>query len=337
MAEIKVSELPVAQLDSLNSSDHVFILDDGKSRILPFPVLLEYLNKNLTTQKGDQGVKGKDGTNGTNGVNGKDGVNGKSAYEIAQQLGFTGTSSEWISQLKGTTGDKGKDGTNGWTPIFNLESSNGKVYLKIVDWVNGSGDKPQTGYVSTTGVTTDVSKAVNLKGDKGDQGLKGTEFNSLTINDDGYFVLTSNGGSTITSNKPVVINGSVYSIVTDDVYGINSSLTIPRDEETAMSNSGKTVKSNVTETMFTAPNTIPCKQSLYDLVINFSLVKYADITFTLKDSDNNVIHSYFGSYTSGSSMTRFTFFSEKTQDLSLHVKSSVNNGIYAIKYTIVKV
>lgn len=41
------------------------------------------------------------------------GVNGKSAYEIARANGFTGTESEWLTNLKGEKGDTGAVGANG--------------------------------------------------------------------------------------------------------------------------------------------------------------------------------------------------------------------------------
>lgn len=41
------------------------------------------------------------------------GINGKSAYEIAEENGFTGTEQEWLASLKGKDGVNGADGTNG--------------------------------------------------------------------------------------------------------------------------------------------------------------------------------------------------------------------------------
>ena len=54
--------------------------------------------------KGDPGQDGRDGVDGKDGQNGKDGKDGKdgkSAYEIAQENGFTGTEAEWVESLKG--------------------------------------------------------------------------------------------------------------------------------------------------------------------------------------------------------------------------------------------
>lgn len=57
--------------------------------------------------EGPQGVNGKDGTNGV------DGAPGKSAYEIAQEQGFTGTEAEWLASLKGADGKNGVKGAKG--------------------------------------------------------------------------------------------------------------------------------------------------------------------------------------------------------------------------------
>ena len=51
-----------------------------------------------------KGVDGKDGQNGKDGVdgqNGADGKDGKSAFDIAQENGFSGTKEEWLESLKG--------------------------------------------------------------------------------------------------------------------------------------------------------------------------------------------------------------------------------------------
>ena len=50
-------------------------------------------------EKGDKGDPGKDGTNGTNGKDGINGINGKSAYEFAQEGGYTGTVAEFSLKL----------------------------------------------------------------------------------------------------------------------------------------------------------------------------------------------------------------------------------------------
>lgn len=50
-------------------------------------------------EKGDKGEPGSDGQPGKDGANGKDGTNGKSAYEYAQDGGYTGTEADFAGIL----------------------------------------------------------------------------------------------------------------------------------------------------------------------------------------------------------------------------------------------
>ena len=56
-------------------------------------------------QDGAPGQDGSDGADGQDGTNGTDGINGRSAFEIAQDNGFTGTEAEWLDSLNGADGD----------------------------------------------------------------------------------------------------------------------------------------------------------------------------------------------------------------------------------------
>ena len=53
------------------------------------------------------------GSSVTNGADGANGSDGKSAFELAQQEGFTGTLQEWLQSLHGTDGQDGVNGQNG--------------------------------------------------------------------------------------------------------------------------------------------------------------------------------------------------------------------------------
>lgn len=82
---------------------------DGETPIPPTPdlyaQLLEKIDKKIASLH--------DGKDGADGVDGKDGADGKSAYQIAVEVGYTGTETEWLASLKGEKGDAGKDGTPG--------------------------------------------------------------------------------------------------------------------------------------------------------------------------------------------------------------------------------
>ena len=71
-----------------------------------------YVTEHEAELKGEPGENGADGKDGKDGTNGAD---GKSAYQIAVELGFTGTQAEWEQSLHGADGINGTNGTDGKT------------------------------------------------------------------------------------------------------------------------------------------------------------------------------------------------------------------------------
>ena len=176
MAEVKVTELPPIVLEDFTNNDSFLIVDDGRARRLTKPVFQSWLEANVKGEKGDQGVAGRDGAKGTNGRDGRDGSDGLSAYQIAVQNGFVGSNSEWLDSLKGAAAAKGDDGDNGWSPVIKATVVGSKSALEIVDWVGGTGEKPtQLGYISESGVVSNIDLALDLRGAKGEQGIQGEQ------------------------------------------------------------------------------------------------------------------------------------------------------------------
>lgn len=177
MAEVKVTELPPIVLEDFTNNDSFLIVDDGRARRLTKPVFQSWIEENVKGEKGDQGVAGRDGTRGVNGTNGRDGSDGLSAYQIAVQNGFVGSNSDWLNSLKGATAAKGDNGDDGWSPVIKATVIGLKSALEIIDWVGGTGEKPtQLGYISESGVVSNIDLALDLrgaKGEKGDQGERG--------------------------------------------------------------------------------------------------------------------------------------------------------------------
>jgi len=100
---------------------------------------------------GADGVDGVDGTNGTNGLDGADGTNG-------------------------TNGTNGTDGNDGWSPVFAVASDGARRVLQVSDWVGGEGTKPTTGqYVGSTGLTSTIGDAVDVRGPAGADGTNGID------------------------------------------------------------------------------------------------------------------------------------------------------------------
>lgn len=174
MAEVKVTELPPIVLEDFTNNDSFLIVDDGRARRLTKPVFQTWLEANVKGEKGDQGVAGRDGAKGTNGRDGRDGSDGLSAYQIAVQNGFVGSNSEWLDSLKGATAAKGDDGDDGWSPVIKATVIGAKSALEIVDWVGGTGEKPtQLGYISESGVVSNIDLALDLRGSQGERGAQG--------------------------------------------------------------------------------------------------------------------------------------------------------------------
>ena len=87
-------------------------------------------------------------------------------------------------------------GDNGWTPVFAIETDDERRVLKVVDWLDGEGTKPNINvYVAVGGFTSVLADAVDIrgpagvtgdvglqgdKGDQGDPGVDGRGIDSIT-------------------------------------------------------------------------------------------------------------------------------------------------------------
>lgn len=76
-------------------------------------------------------------------------------------------------------------GDNGWTPVFAIETDGARRVLKVVDWLDGEGTKPNINvYVAVGGFTSVLADAVDIRGPagvtggnglQGDQGVPGID------------------------------------------------------------------------------------------------------------------------------------------------------------------
>ncbi|GEM_PF-5281468 len=108
---------------------------------------------------------GKTGKTGQTGDEGTEGKKGRSAYEVAQDEGFTGTIEEWYETLKGSDGDDGSEGETG------AEGREGTGGTEGDDGKKGTlGDIGETGAEGTKG---DEGKN-GTAGSNGNQGTNGT-------------------------------------------------------------------------------------------------------------------------------------------------------------------
>lgn len=129
----------------------------------------------LNSLKGEPGQNGEDGSNGTDGVDGSDGQNGangqngKSAYQLAQENGFTGTLTQWLASLKGETGTNGTNGTNGSNGSNGSNGTNGKSAYELA---------VQNGYSGT--LTQWLASLKGVDGTNGTNGSNGASWNPGT-------------------------------------------------------------------------------------------------------------------------------------------------------------
>ena len=69
---------------------------------------------------------------------------------------------------------RGEAGVDAWSPTFAVESAGNRRVLKVVDWFGGQGEKPATGqYLGSSGFTSVIGNAVNVRGSIGPQGPTG--------------------------------------------------------------------------------------------------------------------------------------------------------------------
>jgi len=63
----------------------------------------------------------------------------------------------------------------GWIPIFSVIEDNGRNVMKIIDWVDGTGTKPNIGFLGEDGIVDDISLAIDIRGIQGFDGPQGKD------------------------------------------------------------------------------------------------------------------------------------------------------------------
>jgi hypothetical protein len=120
---------------------------------------------------------------------------------------------------KGAKGAQGDQGGDGWTPILAVEEDGERRVLKITDWTGGTGEPPDTGYLSEDGITADIAKAVDLRGEEGPEGKPGADGppgEKGEPGEDGSKILFGKGPPPLDLGRP----GDLYfDTATGDVFG----------------------------------------------------------------------------------------------------------------------
>lgn len=256
--EVKINDIPVATSASFTDNDLFLIVDDGEARLLRRSTFQAWMLDNVQGEKGDTGAQGLQGVAGADGTDGINGTNGLSAYQIAVSNGFIGTEQQWIVSLKGATGETGASGANGWTPSLRTEVRGAdELVLRIIDWTGGSGTKPSVGYLSSTGLVTNISNATNIRGTQGLQGVQGiqgiqgvagqdgqdaAQATDIVIQDDHSVIVTYNNSATLQSNVPPRILGwgsykdGQYTDLSPFTIASNTTMILPNNSGTIISN-----------------------------------------------------------------------------------------------------
>lgn len=174
MAEQKINELPITPPSQFSENDSFVIIDDNKSRLLPRPTLLSWIQDNVQGEKGDQG------TNGTNGWSPRLAVVSSGERRVLQitfwtggtgtppptgYIGATGIVDNIANavDIRGSQGLQGIKGDTGWSPVLAIaNNSSSQQVIRVLDWTGGTGTKPATGYVSSTGIVATADEATAL-------------------------------------------------------------------------------------------------------------------------------------------------------------------------------
>lgn len=159
IGEIKVGDLPTMSALELTANAYFFIIDEGRlAKKISRPDLFSVIQTLVKGEKGDRGAVGATGERGEKGDRGEKGAKG--------DTGATGA--------KGEKGDQGIQGFNGWSPVLSVIQDGERRVLYLSDWIGGNGVKPTSGlYLSSAGFVSDISLALNIRGEKGLQGFQG--------------------------------------------------------------------------------------------------------------------------------------------------------------------
>lgn len=100
----------------------------------------------------------------------------------------------------------GPAGADAWTPVLGVAVDGARRVIEVLDWVDGSGTKPDLGYLSATGVDPDIANAVDIRGAAGVGSVSQNTF-SIAISaqnvTDGYFTLPHS--LTLDTRKSIMI------------------------------------------------------------------------------------------------------------------------------------
>lgn len=74
------------------------------------------------------------------------------------------------ADIRGATGATGATGNKGWSPQIRNVTDGDRRVMELYDWTGGEGTKPGTGYISSSGLTSTIGDALDMRGATGPSG-----------------------------------------------------------------------------------------------------------------------------------------------------------------------
>lgn len=95
------------------------------------------------------------------------------APDTGQYVGPDGLVDD-IAEATDIRGSVGPVGDFGWSPVLAVITDGDRRVLQVADWSGGTGTMPPVGqYLGEDGLVSDISGAVDIRGEKGDRGFRG--------------------------------------------------------------------------------------------------------------------------------------------------------------------
>ena len=241
VGEIKVGDLPTMSAEDFTANDFIFMIDDGTyAKKISRTAFFDVLKPLVKGDKGDVGATGATGATGSQGIQGLQGLKGD-----------TGATGE-----QGLQGVQGLQGFNGWSPILSIVTDADRRVLQLSGWTGGTGEEPSSGqYVSSSGLVSDISLAVDVRGAVGLQGIQGIQgeagtngtdgktITSVSHNSDNSLTVAFSDTTTLLSDAPKNLTGwasykdSQYTSSAKFSIGVSTTVVIPNDAVTKIETS----------------------------------------------------------------------------------------------------
>jgi len=225
-------------------------------------------------------------------VKGDPGQRGYSAYEIAQQNGFTGTIKEWLESLEGKEGKPGNDGDKGKN-AFELAVECGfngtlQEWIKSLEGIEGPSAYDLALENGFEGTVEEWLKSLKKEGEPGKQGDPGKDGRGIPLDGKAGQILSKKSDDDYDTEWIDKPQGGDFTPNEDQLAAINSGITSSIVEKLNNCTSGivkKVITANEWNEMVNDPS-LADENTLY-IVINSVDAKIPETVFHVKLIDDN--------------------------------------------------